>query len=181
MANENKAMTAFAQAALAVSDLITQKFASVRFSGNPTRVVKVEAPNVPSTGGGKQARESIVLKPENGDAAGSVAIGFLDVGIRSCEIRSHAAVAMMFEQRHKARFDVPESEYDRFLQDLTNFLEAEGYVVKVVSEQTQAAKAARAEHVDNRAEGGSNNTPIFIAVGAALALVVIGAAVMFLR
>ena len=42
-----QAMTAFAQAALAVSDLVAAKFSGTRLGGSIPRVIKVQAPNVP--------------------------------------------------------------------------------------------------------------------------------------
>src|SRR4051812_18260133 len=137
MTYEKKAMTAFAQAALAASDLIMQKFAATKFSGTATRSVYVEAPNVESTGGGKQARESIVLRTENGDPAASITCGFLDIGLRSCELRTYAALQVIHRQRHQTAFDLHQSEYDKFVAELVAMLEGEGFVIKMIEPAEQ--------------------------------------------
>jgi hypothetical protein len=176
MAYEKGAMTAFAQAALAASDLINTKFASTRFGGKVQRQVVVEAPNVESTGGGKQARESIVLKPVDGAVGDSVTCGFLDVGLRSCELRSYATLNMQHKQRYSTAIDLPQAEYDRFLGELGSLLEGEGFVLRVVQPEEQQAKAIAAGNAGG-ASSGSNNMAM-IAIGAVAALVVVAVVVM---
>jgi hypothetical protein len=176
MTYEKKAMTAFAQAALAASDLIMNRFAQTRFAGKLPRTVMVEAPKMESTGGGKQARESIVLRPEGGDASGAITCGFLDVGLRSCELRSYASLSMLWKQRFSAPIDLHQSEYDKFLGELKQLLEAEGFVIKLVEPAEQQAKALAAD-------GGSKsggNMGVMIAIGAVAALVVVGVVAMVL-
>ena len=182
MTYEKKAMTAFAQAALAASDLIVQKFAATKFSGAVPKVVHVEAPNVESTGGGKQARESIVLRPENGDSAGGITCGFLDIGLRSCELRSFASLSMLHRQRFQTAFDLRQNEYDKFLGELKEMLEQEGFVIKIVEPDEQQAKAAAAGNLPQRANAGggsSTNMALMIGIGVVAALVVVGVVVMF--
>ena len=174
MTYEKKAMTAFAQAALAASDLINNKFQDTIFSGKVSRKVVVEAPNVESTGGGKQARESIVLKPDG--EGPSITCGFLDVGLRSCELRSFAALDVMSRQRSQI-LDLRSSEYEKFLADLRQLLEGEGFVIKVVEAQEQQAKAAAAGNLPEK-RGGGGNTGVMIAIGAVAALVVIAVLVL---
>jgi hypothetical protein len=171
------AMTAFAQAALAASDLVATKFASTKLGGTVPRQVKIEAPKMESTGGGKQARESIVLMPTSGDTAQALTAGFLDVGLRAAEVRSYGVLASAYQQRHKAALDLPQAEYDSFVQQLMQLLSAEGYVVKIVDEGAQAQKA-QAGAVDKPAAG--NNMGMMIAIGAVAALVVVAAAVFFI-
>jgi len=134
-----QAMTAFAQAALAVSDLVAAKFSNTRFGGSIPRIIKVQAPNVPSTGGGKQARESVILIPESGDTAHAVTAGFIDVGLRAVELRTFAALDQTYQQRHKVKLDIPRSEYDAFVKELQGFLGGEGYVVKMIDVSEQEA------------------------------------------
>jgi hypothetical protein len=127
-----QAMTAFAQAAIAVGDLVSAKFAGMRFTGRVSRIVKVQTPNVQSTGGGRQARESVVLLPENGDSSQALTAGFIDVGLRAVELRTYAALDAAYRQRHRQALDLPPAEYDSFSKDLQAFLGNEGYVVKVL-------------------------------------------------
>lgn len=173
MTYEKKAMTAFAQATVAACDLIEARFANTRFTGAVARVVKVEAPFVESTGGGRQARESIVLKAANDDAAHNVTAGFVDVGLRSCELRSYDALNLLFRQRFNRALDLHQSEYDRFAAELKELLEGEGFAFKVVEAEEQRAKA------DAVAEKTSN-TGVMVALGVVAAIVVIGIAVVML-
>lgn len=179
MAYEKGAMTAFAQAALATSDLINTKLASTRFSGNVQRQVVVEAPKVESTGGGKQARESINLKPVEGATGDSITVGFLDVGLRSCELRSFATLNMQHKQRYSAPIDLVQPEYDKFLGELGSLLEAEGYVLKVVQPEEQQAKAIAAGNAKAAAAGSSGSSMMaMVAIGAVAALVVVAVIMM---
>jgi hypothetical protein len=181
MPYEKKAMTAFAQAVLAASDLIMQKFADTRFSGAVTRVVNVEAPQVESTGGGKQARESIILKAESGDATGSITAGFLDIGLRSCELRSYGSLQMLHRQRLGTTLDLVQAEYEKFVLELRQFLEGEGFVIKIIEADEQKAKAVAAGNVPARREGGAN-MGLMIGIGIAAALVLVGlVAVLLLK
>lgn len=176
-----QAMTAFAQAALAVSDLVAAKFSSTKFGGAIPRVVKVQAPNVPSTGGGKQARESVNLVPENGDTSQAITAGFIDVGLRAVELRTYAALGQTYEQRHKMKLDLPRAEYDAFVKEMQAFLGGEGYIVKMVDVTEQNAKAAKAEAASQNASaegGGGSKAPLIIVVVGLIAIV--GIAAVFL-
>ena len=137
----NSPMTAFAQAALAVSDLLAAKFAGTKFGGSVPRVVKVQAPQGPSTGGGKKARESIVLMPESGDSSQALTAGFIDVGLRAVELRTFEAVAGPYKERFGRVLDLPKPEYEKFIGELKSFLGGEGYVIKMVDADAAAAKA----------------------------------------
>lgn len=177
-----QAMTAFAQAALAVSDLVAAKFSGTKFGGSIPRVIKVQAPNVPSTGGGKQARESVILLPENGDTSQAITAGFIDVGLRAVEIRTYAALNQTYEQRHKTKLDLPRAEYDAFVKELQSFLGGEGYVVKTVDVSEQEAKAAKANAASANAssEGGGGSKAPLIVVGVVVVLGVVAIAAMML-
>jgi hypothetical protein len=173
-----QAMTAFAQAALAVSDLVAAKFSGMKFTGTVPRVVKVQAPQVPSTGGGKQARESVVLMPESGDTAQALTAGFIDVGLRAVELRTYAAVAAAYRQRHGAALDLPQPEYENFSRELQAFLGGEGYVIKTVDVSDVEAKAAKAARADGGpGDAGPNKTLLLVG---GLAAVVVGGLVLLL-
>jgi hypothetical protein len=175
----NSPMTAFAQAALAVSDLLAAKFAGTKFGGSVPRVVKVQAPQGPSTGGGKKARESIVLMPESGDSSQALTAGFIDVGLRAVELRTFEAVAGPYKERFGRVLDLPKPEYEKFIGELKSFLGGEGYVIKMVDADAAAAKAQRVQRAEEAASkpGGP---PVALIVGGLAAVVVIGAVAFFL-
>jgi len=176
-----QAMTAFAQAALAVSDLVAAKFSGTKFGGSVPRIVKVQAPNVPSTGGGKQARESVILMPESGDTAQAITAGFIDVGLRSVELRTFAALDQTYQQRHKVKLDLPKGEYDGFMKEMQAFLGGEGYIVKLVDVSDQDAKASKAQAASaNASEQPSSKMPLILA-GVAIIAIVAVVAVVFLK
>ena len=181
MAYEKQAMTSFAQQALAVSDLIQMKFKATRFGGTVPRVVKVQAPIVESTGGGKQARESIVLAPENGDINGAIVCGFVDVGLRAAEIRTHAALANVYQQRFKTPIDLSQADYDKFMTEAQQFLGSEGFVVNIIDEGAQVAKQARPDAQLAPIQTANNNVGMFIGIGAAVLLALIGITLFLLK
>ena len=177
-----QAMTAFAQAALAVSDLVAAKFSATKFGGAIPRVVKVQAPNVPSTGGGKQARESVILMPETGDTAQAITAGFIDVGLRAVELRTFAALDATYQQRHKTKLDIPRADYDGFVKEMQGFLGGEGYIVKMVDVSEQEAKASKAQAASDNASDQSSGSKMPLILGAVGVLVAVAvAAFMFLK
>ncbi len=176
----NSPMTAFAQAALAVSDLLAAKFSGTKFGGSIPRIVKVQAPQVPSTGGGKQARESIVLMPENGDTTHAITAGFIDVGLRAIELRAFNAVAGPYQQRHGRVLDLPKTEYEAFVTELKNFLGAEGYVIKMIDASDQESKAQRVQRAEEAQAKASGGAPIGAIVGVVVIFAIGAAAAFFL-
>jgi hypothetical protein len=175
MTYDKKAMTAFAQQALATSELVSAKFANTTFTGPVPRAVKVVAPNVESTQGGKQARESINLVPTDNDPSRTITCGFLDVGLRSAEIRSYAALNMLHRQRHSQALDLHQSEYEKFVGALKAVLEDEGYAFKIIEPEEQQAKAL----VDQSQSKGVSMAPM-IAIGAVAAVIVVAVVALLL-
>ena len=173
---DKKAMTAFAQAALATSELVGAKFANTVLAGTVNRQVKVVAPNVESTQGGKQARESINLVPTDGDTSRTITCGFLDVGLRAAEVRSFAALDVMNRQRHSTPIDLHKPDYDKFVAELKPLLEAEGFVFKVI--EPDAAQVAAAAAPAPPKSGG--NAGVMIAIGVVAALVVVGVVIVLM-
>jgi hypothetical protein len=166
------AMTAFAQAALDVSVIVAAKFQHVTFGGTPPRVVKVQPPNVASTGGGRQARESVVLVPDNGDTSQALTVGFIDIGLRAAEIRSYGVVEGLYKERFGGSCDIPRGQYDAFVRDFESFLSGEGFVIKKVDVEDRARKDDRPQA---RASSSSSSTTIVVlGAVAAVTIAVIG-------
>lgn len=164
-----RAMTPVGQvAALAMSFLIATKFGGTRFSGRVMRKVKVEAPSTESKGGARQTRESIVLRPESGDAKETITCGFLDVGQRLCDLRSYAALKALHQQRTHTALDLDQREYDAFLAELKILIDQEGFAIALVGADQQQAKNVVVAQVEET----SSNTLIMIAIGVVVALVV---------
>lgn len=173
MSYEKKAMTTFAQQALAISDLVGMKFRSTRFAGAVPRSVQVKPPMMESTGGGKQARESIVLAAENGDTAQNIVAGFVDVKLRAVEMRTYGALAAMHRARFKMSLDLSQPDYDRFLGEAKEFFESEGFIFKTTDEApTAPARGSTEAAMQRPASGGGMGLYIglgVVALGAAAA------------
>lgn len=174
MSYEKKAMTAFAQQALAISDLVGMKFRNTRLAGAVPRRVEVKPPMVESTGGGKQARESIVLAAENGDTQNNIVAGFVDVKLRAVEMRTYAALSAMHRARFKMALDLSQPDYEAFLREAREFFEAEGFILKMSDESPQPRAEAQAPEAS-----GGGGAGLYIALGL-IALVAAGAAAFFL-
>jgi hypothetical protein len=172
---EQQKMTAFAQAALATSELVNTKFAQTKLAGTVIRGVRVVPPEGESTQGGKKARESINLVPTDGDGSRTLTCGFLDVGLRAAELRSHAALDVIHQQRFQRPLDIPKREYEAFLSELTALLSAEGFVLKTVDAEVQSQRSAATAPKKE----GSPVVPIVIGAVVAVGLVV-GVAVWLL-
>lgn len=113
--------TVLAQQAMDASDVIHMTFSKRVVGTDPPRKLLVQVPDGPSTDGGKKARQSITLAPEDGTGA-SVMCGWLDVGRHQAELRSFETVAEQFESRFGHAFDVTIQEYRDLMQELERTL-----------------------------------------------------------
>jgi hypothetical protein len=165
---EKKAMTTFAQQALAISDLVGMKFRSTRLAGAIPRSVQVKPPMMESTGGGKQARESVVLVAENGDTAQNIVAGFVDVKLRAVEMRTYPALSALHRARFKMALDLSQPDYDRFLAEAKEFFESEGFIFKT-SDESPAPQRGSTEAAMQRPSSGMG---LYIGLG----VVALGAA-----
>src|SRR5687767_3995285 len=113
--------THFTDQAVHLCDLVGLKFASQRYGTSPRRVVRVMEPDGPSTDGGRKARQSIVLVPENGDG-GHIVCGWLDVFRRAAELKSYVLLSQSFQERYGMPIDLSRVEYQRMVDTMLEFL-----------------------------------------------------------
>src|SRR5687768_14401573 len=92
--------TMHADQAVHLADLVSLKFSSIRYGTTSKRVLKVMEPDGPSTDGGRKARQSIVLAPEEGDEKGTIVCGWLDVFRRVAELKSYPVVSQTHQERY---------------------------------------------------------------------------------
>lgn len=116
--------THHADQAVHLADLVSLKFAPMRFGHIRRRVVRVMEPDGPSTDGGRKARQSIVLLPEDGEVGGVIVCGWLDVFRHVAELKSHALVGQAYFERYGMTIDVSKSEYQRMVDTMLEFLRA---------------------------------------------------------
>ncbi|MCC7385170.1 MAG: hypothetical protein IT384_25205 [Deltaproteobacteria bacterium] len=124
--------TYHANQAMMLSDLIGIKFAEARFGTSTPRVIKVVEPDGPSTDGGIKARQSIIMVADGQDTtAGAIVCGWLDVARRTAELRSYVQISQQYQQRYGTPADLSKGEYERAIQELHEFLKAQGIDTRV--------------------------------------------------
>lgn len=165
------ARTEFASRAMMISDIFNVKFQKTKFSGPVPRIAVVDAEEKESTGGGKMARESILLVPENkAGGAANIVCGFVDMGTNTGEIRTYQALV----SRHRQRFgDIPihldRGEYDAFVSEVKTFLAAENIDVETVD--AKPVEVSGSHPIARTSSGSGSIMPMVI--GGLMALVVL--------
>ena len=137
--------------------------------------VELSAPDGPSTAGGKQALQHIRLIPADGGAA--IVVGSANTTRFTAEIRTFENIAELYGQRYRgAPIPVDITRYRELTQTLAVFFKAMGLVVSFVEGTSPRVAAPLAK------EEGSGRA-LMIAVGVAVALVIVAAAyaLIFLR
>lgn len=108
--------TRIANQAASLAETVTEGFDGFHM-GAGDYVVELMAPEGPSTGGGKQARQSIRLVPRRKGYSVVVA-GIVDPVTSTAEVRSFEHVAMLHEVRFHRPLEINAEEYADFLAKL---------------------------------------------------------------
>lgn len=158
--------TMMAQQALEVSDLLNMRFAGMLVGQEPKKRLLVNAPDGPSTDGGKKARQSITIAPADNSSA--LMCGWIDVAHKKAELRTYRVVAAQSAQRYHRAFDVTQTEYDGLAREAESLLKLQGYEVHVhddlPSEAASPAKAAAVGAVEPARTGGGKGMVIALVV-----------------
>jgi hypothetical protein len=163
---ESEFRTEYASRAYIVANLFNTKFQHFQFTGKSPRIVMVMPTEEQSTAGGKLARNAITLKPLAGSKGQPLSVGWFDVGQDTAQLLTFEALYDAHEARHgKKGFDLKPDEYDKFLDALRAFLEAEKFNVDV---KTGTARARKGSPL-----------PVILAATVVVALAAVGA-VLFL-
>jgi translation initiation factor IF-2 len=156
--------TMTAREGLDAAELVNAAFARKTIGAVTPRRVEVIAPDGPSTAGGKRARQTIRLVPARGEGA-PVMCGFLDVGRRLVELRSHTMVAQQYQERFGKRFDVTPQEYAGLCKDLEATLSAFRYEFAYeVEAQPAGVESVRAKLSSGAPRGGARLLNVMLAV-----------------
>jgi hypothetical protein len=131
-------LTAFSSRAFLIADLLKDTFSRRFFGRAPYRVLRVDAPEGPSTAGGRLARQTISLVAREG-AAPSVICGWVDSAKGEAQLRSYESAARRYESHHGTELDLAPEHYERFLEDLVNTLISGGIKVRVLVLDEQVA------------------------------------------
>jgi hypothetical protein len=136
--------TAFSNKAALIADLIKATFSRRSYGTAPYRL-RVDEPDGPSTGGGRQARQPISLVA-NLESAPAVVCGWVDVAKKESQLRSYGVVAKRHKGRYGAELDITEEEYERFLNELVDTLFYGGIKILVqVPEEQDAQQQAQGQ------------------------------------
>lgn len=146
-----------------LSALFEMKFRKNRFSGSVEREVKVSEQMGESSGGGKMARESIMLQPTDGSREEAIVVGWMDVGNSVAEIRSYNTIASRYQSRFQKALDIPQAEYKGFIDEVAAFFNDEGINTTVVDSPPPNAPA-RVPTASTTTSKGSN-TMLFVGLG----------------
>jgi hypothetical protein len=114
--------THHADQAIHLADLVNLKFAKTTFGLTTRRVLRISEPDGPSTDGGRKARQSIMLAPEEGNPGGTIVCGWVDVVRRTAELKTHSILGSTYQERYGVAFDLSRGEYQRVLDALLDFL-----------------------------------------------------------
>ncbi len=123
--------TIHAQQAFEFADVFSYKFKD-RALGKPPRQLRLKEPDGPSTGGGKQARQSMVLRNEAGDA---VVCGWVDLANRTAELRGFAYISEQFKARRGHIIDIKQEEYEALLSEVQRFLDLHKLQTETVAQR----------------------------------------------
>jgi hypothetical protein len=160
--------TTFSNQAAMIADVLRERFSRKVYGRNPNRVLRVDEPEGPSTSGGRQARQPLLLVPRKG-AVPPILCGWVDVARREAQIRSHESAARRFQAQHGMPLDVFPADYERFIDDVVDTLHSGGIRVRVLIPDEPLSAA----------EGGTGKAPQQVALPSWLiALLVAGGVVL---
>jgi hypothetical protein len=152
-------------------------FEKVVVKGDVPRTPALAAPDGISTGGGKQARQHIVLKPED-ETAHTYAVGWVDRTLGMVELRSYEYLAEQHQQRFgKKPFPLDEASFKVFFQKAKDFFTREKLPVRVETLPRSATTAPTPTAV--APAPASKGMMILVAVLAILLVAAVTAAVFF--
>lgn len=136
--DQDAARTVHSQQAMEITDLFSYKFGALRFGENQPRRLKLQAPDGPSTAGGLQARQSLVLLTDE-EPPQTLMLGWIDSAMRRCEVKSHSALQLLHKQRFHKRLDFSEAEFNRLVAELRGFLKIQKIDIYLIDSAPAAA------------------------------------------
>ena len=113
--------------ALDLAQLYKVRFGESRLLGRVSFRSEITSPEGPSTGGGVQATQHIMLIPVQGGAP--LVVGHANKAERIAQIRTYDHVAANFRTRFKAEVPFARAEYDGFMRQVWSFLQSQYLLV----------------------------------------------------
>lgn len=105
--------TRVANQAASLAETVSEGFDEFHM-GAADYVVELSVPDGPSTGGGKQARQSIRLVPRR-KGYSTVVVGTVDPVTSTAELKTFEHVALLHELRFQRPLEITDDEYQDFL------------------------------------------------------------------
>ncbi|MCP3166827.1 hypothetical protein [Myxococcus qinghaiensis] len=161
--------TMFANHSALLAEQLRDALGKKMYGRGPHRVLRIDDPEGPSTGGGKQARQSISLVPRKGTGP-SVVCGWVDVSKREAQLRGFEGVAKRYEAHHGEPLELATEEYERFLHDVEDVLVKAVIKVRLIVPEEQAGAGLAAPAARAPARGGVPMILVLLLMGAAFAL-----------
>ncbi len=162
---EDPHRTLHAQQAFELSDVFAFKFGAVRFGTRRPRRLEMSRPDGPSTSGGRQARQNLVLAPTEADGTSPIVVGWVDSGARRAELRSFRTLGKQFQARHGRGIDLEADAYGQLEEELSGFFGMQGIDLAVVDPTTAPPPDAVVEQGPRESSG-----PMFAMLGLGVVL-----------
>lgn len=159
--------TEYAQQAFAFNDLFTYKFARQIYGIRRARRLRLNEPAGPSTSGGRQARQPLVLVPDEGQ--GNLVLGWVDATLRHAEIRSYDVLREQFVARFSVSIDLEREAYDQLRHDLEGFLKTQK--IEVLHALTSPVADRSSPHA---ADAGNGAVSLLALLGMLVVGIIIG-------
>lgn len=159
--------TVVAQQAIDLGEILNFRFARKHVGRDVPKRLSVITLDSQSTGGGKMARQSVVLTPLEEGVQGTIMCGWVDVARREAEIREYRLVADQYEARYHVGFDVGAEEYEALLAELQSMLANQGYALTRARAVSLAPPRPEAPAAESRSP---LVTVLWIVVGCAVGL-----------
>jgi len=182
MSTPGPARTEFASAALHITSIFAIRFKDTQVGEKAPRRVLVQEMDVETTGGGKQARVGVTLVPVSEKGAGGrpLVCGWIDAGAKRVQMRSYATVSAIFRTQNKRFFDLPEAEYQKFIEEARGFIEENNYRFDILDEVSPDQRPVSAARAPAPAPAAGDGNVLIYAMGAIIVLALIAAVVMLL-
>lgn len=147
--------TMFAQKAVDLTSALSDRFADLVLDGEVPRRPRFLAPEVETTSGGRQARQSIQLVPLGQGPDGPLVCGFIDVGAGMAHLRSLASIESLQQSRNGRPLRLSGDGYKDFLEQLGRELAGHRILTRMTTEIFQARDVVDAAASAKTAAPGS--------------------------
>ena len=143
--------------------VFAERFQATTYGRPRARRLRLTDPDSHSTAGGKLARRSILLAPDDG-ARDVLVIGWVDVAQKKAEVRTFESLGQYFYERFGRRVDLSNEDYAEVHLDLAQFLQGQGIHLSLLG---CTAPAVSAPTVESPSPAAVNNSPLFWMLGLA--------------